>query len=247
MSSSNSTVWIVGSGPGDPELMTVKAQRLLHDAGLVVFDEDVQEAVLATIPGSASKLMVPRSSGDSADATPIRMALPMMLESARHGRSVVRLTSGDPTIFSRTAEEFTLLREAGFAPQLVPGITAGLGAAASLGVALTQRWGARSVTFASAASGKEEKELIAEAKRWPLDTTLVLYIGLRRMENASRALLRAGWAPTTPVAVVSHATTSKEQSLRATLGTLEQRLGRAKLDEPALLVVGAVVGVASPG
>jgi uroporphyrin-III C-methyltransferase len=231
------TVHLVGAGPGDPELLTVRAARLLGSAAVVAYDELVPEAILALAPEAAELVPVGRR------ARGVRhhegRIHPIVLERARAGLDVVRLKGGDPFVFGRGGEEAEELTAAGIPFTVVPGITAALGAAASAGLPLTYRGVSRSVTLATAHREGDAEE--PHASELPSDGTLVLYMGLERLERALAALIASGRAPTTPAALVSKATTPSEVVVMGTLGDLAARVRALGLEPPALLLVGEAI------
>jgi uroporphyrin-III C-methyltransferase/precorrin-2 dehydrogenase/sirohydrochlorin ferrochelatase len=229
-------VWLVGAGPGDPELLTVRAHRLLSTARVVAYDELVSPAVLALVPPEAERIPVGRRArGCRHHEARIH---PLIVERALEGHEVVRLKGGDPFVFGRGGEEAEELAAARVPFEVVPGISAGLGAAASTGIPLTHRECASSVTFVTAHAAGDEVHLapnVTEAG------TLVFYMGLGRLAETCAGLITAGRAPTTPAAVVSRATQPDERVLVGTLADLPALVQAAALEAPALLLVGNVV------
>jgi uroporphyrin-III C-methyltransferase len=238
-------VWLVGAGPGDPELLTVRAHRLLVAARVVAFDELVSPAILALAPADAERIPVGRrAAGCRHHEARIH---PLVVQRALQGHDVVRIKGGDPFVFGRGGEEAEELAAARVPFEVVPGISAALGAAASTGIPLTHRECASSVTFATAHAARDE-DVEAMAARVPRDGTVVMYMGLSRLEPTCAALIAAGRPARTPAALVSRATLPYQ---RVTVGTLADIAARAHdegLAAPAILVVGEVVArrVASP-
>jgi uroporphyrin-III C-methyltransferase len=231
-------VFLVGAGPGDPELLTVRAYRLLASAKVVAHDELVGEAILSIAPADAELVPVGRRRGTCPEAPAIH---PAVLERALAGLDVVRLKGGDPLIFGRGGEEAEQLAKAGIPFEIVPGITAALGAAATAGIPLTHREAASSVTFVTAHKKHDDAadDLLA---RVPRSGTVVLYMGLASLGTLARALVSSGRSPETPVAVVSHATLPTERTVIAPLRSVAEAVTEANLAAPALVVVGEVVG-----
>ncbi len=229
-------VWLVGAGPGDPELLTVRAHRLLTTAQVVAYDELVSPAVLALVPPGAERIPVGRRArGCRHHEARIH---PLVVERALEGREVVRLKGGDPFVFGRGGEEAEELAAARVPFEVVPGISAGLGAAASTGIPLTHRECASSVTFVTAHAAGDEAHLapnVTEAG------TLVFYMGLGRLAETCAGLIAGGRAPATPAAVVSRATLPDERVVAGTLADLPALVQAAAVEAPALLVVGEVV------
>lgn len=240
-------VSLVGVGPGDPELLTLKAVRALAEAEVVAYDELVSEEILALAPEGAERIAVGRRGGGvrhhEVDLHPV------VVERARMGRRVVRLKGGDPSIFGRVGEEALVLAEAGIPFEVVPGVSAALGAAASLALPLTHRLVSSTVTFVTAhlASKEDGSPDIARFERQiadlPKEGTLVFYMGLGTLPQLATALERAGWSLETPALGVSKATTPEERHVTGTLRTLPALVAEAKLAAPALVIVGSVVSV----
>jgi uroporphyrin-III C-methyltransferase/precorrin-2 dehydrogenase/sirohydrochlorin ferrochelatase len=233
-------VWLVGAGPGDPELLTRKAYALLSEASVVAYDELVPPPILAIAHASAERIPVGRrANGCRHHEGRIH---PLVLERALSGQDVVRLKGGDPLVFGRGGEEAAELDAHGIPFGVVPGITAALGAAASIGVALTHREHASMVTLATAHAAHDGQPLDL-----PLGGTLVLYMGLSRLEAICAALVERGRPPATPAALVSHATLPTERLVRGTLADLPARVRDAGVEPPAILIVGEVVALAAGG
>jgi uroporphyrin-III C-methyltransferase len=231
-------VLLVGAGPGDPELLTVRAHRLLTGAEVVAYDELVGPAVLALAPAGAERIAVGRRKG--APGEPVAGIHPAVIERALAGIDVVRLKGGDPLVFGRGGEEAEALTRRGIPFEIVPGVSAALGAAASVGIPLTHREVASSVTFVTAHLRAGELELAAVTAGPPAGT-LVVYMGLTRLEEVVSALVVGGRAPATPAAVVSRATLPDERTVIGDLATIAAAVREAKLETPALLIVGEVV------
>jgi len=231
-------VWLVGSGPGDPELLTVRAHRIITSARVVAYDELVSTEILALAPAGAERIAVGRrASGCRHHEARIH---PLVVQRALEGEDVVRIKGGDPLVFGRGGEEADELAVARIPFAIVPGISAALGAAASTGIPLTHRDCASSVTLATAHAARNggEPDLIGSV---PARGTIVFYMGLGRIAATCRALVEAGRAPATPAAVVSHATRPGERLVTGTLADIAARAEAAELEAPALLVVGEVV------
>lgn len=230
-------VFLVGAGPGDPDLLTVRAHRLLTHADVVAYDELVAPAILALVRPGAELVTVGRRRGTCPDAPPIH---PLVLERALEGRDVIRLKGGDPMIFGRGGEEAAELAALHIPFEIVPGVSAALGAAASAGIPLTHRDASSSVAFVTAhqrhdASGEDL------AARVPREGTVVLYMGLSTLRETALALIRAGRPSSTPACVVSHATLPTQREVTATLGDIADAVLGADLPAPALVIVGEVV------
>ena len=232
-------VWLVGAGPGDPELLTLKAMRALSHADVVCFDELVSAEILALAPARAERIPVGRRAhGCVHNAERIH---PVVIERALAGKTVVRLKGGDPLIFGRGGEEAEELAAARVPFEIVPGISAALGAAASTGIPLTHREAAASVTFATAHGAKGDGDP-SLARTVPPTGTVVLYMGLGRLAETAASLIASGRAPETPVAVIEKATRPDQRVVEGTLASIEARVRAAGLEPPALVIVGEVVG-----
>jgi uroporphyrin-III C-methyltransferase len=238
-------VWLVGAGPGDPELLTVRAHRLLASADVVAYDELVSKEILAIAAPEAELIPVGRRANGCRHHE--GKLHPLVVRRALAGRTVVRLKGGDPFVFGRGGEEAEELAAAGIPFGVVPGISAALGAAASLHIPLTHREVATSVTLTTAhgSSVDREGELLAGI---PSSGTLVFYMGLGKLEDRTATLVAAGRSASTPVAVVSKATLPDERAVYGTLANIAERVREANLPAPALVIVGEVVAraVASP-
>lgn len=225
-------VYLVGAGPGDPKLLTIRALELMRSAEVVAYDELVPPQILALVPAQAELLAVGRRHGHG--KTGYRLH-PMVLERARAGRIVVRLKSGDPLIFGRGAEEAEELAEAGIPYEIVPGVSAALGAAASAGIPLTDRRYASQVTLATGRSAEEEAANSRE--------TLVLYMAAHRLAENLQRLIAQGRAPSTPAAYVAAATTPEQHVISGTLADLALRVASEHRSGPALVIIGDVVAL----
>jgi uroporphyrin-III C-methyltransferase len=240
-------VWLVGAGPGDPELLTVRAHRLLASARVVAFDELVSPAILAVAPTDAERIAVGRRAGGCRHHE--ARIHPLVVVRALEGHDVVRLKGGDPLVFGRGGEEAEELAAARVPFEIVPGISAALGAAASSGIPLTHRDCASSVTLATAHAARETESASDLAANLPARGTIVFYMGLGRIQETCSALVDAGRAASTPAAVVSRATLPGERVVVGTLADVVSIAHAAGIESPALLVVGEVIArrVVSPG
>jgi uroporphyrin-III C-methyltransferase len=231
-------VFLVGAGPGDPELLTIRAHRLLSNADVVAYDELVAPEILALAPPGAELIPVGRRRGTCPDAPAIH---PLVLERALAGRDVVRIKGGDPMIFGRGGEEAAQLTALCIPFELVPGVSAALGAASTAGIPLTHRDASSSVSFVTAHKKHDAEDDDDLARRVPREGTVVLYMGLSTLRETARALIAAGRTPSTPVAVVSHATLPTQREVIADLATIADAVDAAALPAPALVIVGEVV------
>jgi uroporphyrin-III C-methyltransferase/precorrin-2 dehydrogenase/sirohydrochlorin ferrochelatase len=231
-------VTLVGAGPGDPELLTLKALRALQDADVILHDRLVPGAVLDLARRDAALICVGKSAGGAGSTQEEINAL--MIGHANQGKRVVRLKGGDPFIFGRGGEELQALAAAGINFSVVPGITAALGAAAYAGIPLTHREHAHSVTFVTGhADGPDWRALGAPG------ATAVFYMGLARLDHIVEKLLEHGAAPARPAGVIARGTAPDQRVITATLATIRGIAAAAKLESPALFVVGDVVALHS--
>lgn len=233
--SSKGKVYLVGAGPGDPELLTMRAAKLLRGADVVLHDDLVPAEILALAGPQAAIVNVGKRCG--AKRITQQEINEQMIAAARSGQTVVRLKSGDPGIFGRLAEEIDALKEARVAYEIVPGITAGIGAAAALGVSLTDRRKAARVVIVSGhkahtgeRDGKIDWKMLARK-----DATLVIYMPGHEFEALQKELLDAGLTSETPAAIISRATTREQQQEFTTIGNLRTARGLAA---PSLLLIG---------
>jgi uroporphyrin-III C-methyltransferase len=229
-------VWLVGAGPGDPELLTVRAHRLIATAQVVAYDELVGPEILSIAPVGAELIAVGRRAGGCRHHE--ARIHPVVIERALEGKDVVRLKGGDPLVFGRGGEEAEELAVARVPFEVVPGISAALGAAASANIPLTHRECSASVTLVTAHAASGDPDVVATV---PPSGTLVFYMGLARIDETCRALVAAGRAASTPAAVVSRATLPDARVVVGTLADIAAKTGDAGLVAPALLVVGEVV------
>jgi uroporphyrin-III C-methyltransferase/precorrin-2 dehydrogenase/sirohydrochlorin ferrochelatase len=235
-------VTLVGAGPGDPDLLTVKALRALQDADVVFYDELVSPEILDRARRDASRIPVGRRAGKPGIGQ--GAINQFMIEAARSGQRAVRLKGGDPFVFGRGGEEIEALRQAGIAYSVIPGITAGLGVAAQFEVPLTLRHEALRITFLTAHKAKD-----AEAVDWSTLTdekmTVVVYMGMTAAPSVRAGLLAAGRSPHTPVGVFARATRPDAQTAVGTLDELPDLI--QKIDGgPAILIIGDVVAHSAP-
>ncbi|MGB8397181.1 siroheme synthase CysG [Bradyrhizobium sp.] len=235
-------VTLVGAGPGDPDLLTIKALRALQDADVVFHDELVSQEILDRARRDASRIAVGRRVGKPGIGQHAINRL--LIEAAKSGQRAVRLKGGDPFIFGRGGEEIEALREAGVAYSVIPGITAGLGAAAQFEAPLTYRHEALRITFLTAHKASD-----AETVDWSVLTdkkmTVVVYMGMTAAPSIRAGLLAAGRSPQTPVGVFARVTRPDAQ---AAVGTLEQLPDLLNMIDggPAILIIGDVVAHSAP-
>lgn len=239
------SVCLVGAGPGDPELLTLKALRALQDADVVLHDRLVSPAVLDLARRDAARICVGKAAGRAGSTQEEINAL--LVSHARQGRRVVRLKGGDPFVFGRGGEELQALAAAQIEFSVIPGITAAAGCAAYAGIPLTHRDYAHSVTFV--AGHAQDGKRTGAAPDWRAlamsGITVVFYMGLARLDYIVEKLLEHGATPARPAAIVTQGTTAEQRVITATLATICGVASRSNLESPALLIVGEVVALHS--
>jgi uroporphyrin-III C-methyltransferase len=234
----NAKVWLVGAGPGDPELLTLKAVRALHGADVVLIDDLVNPVVLEHCL-SARVVTVGKRGG--CRSTPQDFIHRLMLRYARQGKCVVRLKGGDPCIFGRGGEEATWLRERGVEVELVNGITAGLAGATNCDIPLTLRGISRGVTLVTAHT--QDDSCLNWRALAQGGTTLVVYMGVAKLEAIQQQLLEAGMAADMPVAMIENASLPGQRECRSALSCMHEDARDFALKSPAILVIGRVAAV----
>lgn len=235
------TVYLVGAGPGDPGLMTVKAARILETADVVVYDHLVGDAILDRLPARVERIYAGKETGShTMDQASINAVLE---ERARRGETVVRLKGGDPFVFGRGGEEAEYLAERGIPFEVVPGVTSAVGVPAYAGIPVTHRGVAASVAVVTGRAGPVGEAPDVGWERIAGADTIVVLMGVANQEPLVRALLDGGRSPETPVAAIRWGTTAQQRIVIGTLATIGRRMRDANLRPPALLVVGNVVSL----
>jgi uroporphyrin-III C-methyltransferase/precorrin-2 dehydrogenase/sirohydrochlorin ferrochelatase/uroporphyrin-III C-methyltransferase len=234
-------IYLVGAGPGDPELLTVKAMRLISEAAVVVFDRLVSDEILARIPEGTDRIFVGKA--PQCHYLAQEEINNLLITLAQAGQTVVRLKGGDPFIFGRGGEEAEALRAHGIPVEIVPGISAAAGCAAAIGIPLTHRDLATGVRFVT---GHRRNGLPLDLNWKSLadqDTTLVVYMGLKNFPEIADQLISAGLSPTTPVVAISSGSMPDQKICAGLLGELPMRLPMLNLRSPVLFVIGKVVAL----
>lgn len=234
-------VYLVGAGPGDPELLTVKAARLLQNADAVVYDRLVGDGIMDLVPQGAARIYVGKEAGYHHMAQDEINDL--LYRTARPGRTVVRLKGGDPFIFGRGSEEALYLRTRGVQVEVVPGITAASGCCSAIGVPLTHRGYATGFRIITGHCGGDlpldfDWRCLADPK-----TTLVVYMGAANLPEIAHQLMANGLPGSTPAAAIASGTLPEQKVRRGTLADLPKRLETAALPSPVLIVIGKVVAL----
>jgi uroporphyrinogen III methyltransferase / synthase len=241
------TVYLVGAGPGDPGLITVRGRVLLDDCDAIVYDALVSPELLSDV--RARRAAPPelhfagKRGGDESSARQHEITA-LLVHLARRGKSVVRLKGGDPFVFGRGSEEAQALARASIPFEIVPGVTAGVAAPAYAGIPVTHRGFATGVTFVT---GHEDPAKAASQTDWKAlartGTTIVLYMGVRSLARTANALMAGGMPPATPAAAIQWATYPAQRTVEATLATLAERVAGAGLTAPVLAVIGRVAAL----
>ena len=237
-------VWLVGAGPGDPDLITVRGMKLLQQADVIIHDRLVAPALLDYCRPDARRLYVGKRCGRH--SVPQNEINALLVREALKGRQIVRLKGGDPFIFGRGGEEMSELQRHGVAVSVVPGITAAAGCAAATGIPLTHRDHAASVCLVTAhrrdgAPQTDWAALAADPQR-----TLVCYMGLSELGNITEQLTRHGLSADTPAALISEGTTARQKAARCTLASLSDTAQQTKMSSPCLVMIGSVVSLGDP-
>ncbi len=237
-------VYLVGAGPGDPGLLTVKGKIILEHCDVVLYDALVAPEIMALVPSTAEKLYVgKRANHHSLPQTEIT---DLLIQKAQTAAVVVRLKGGDPFVFGRGGEEMLALRAAGIEVEVIPGITAGIAAPAYAGIPVTHRTLSASVLFVTGheAIDKDRPDVDWQAIATCVGT-LVIYMGIHNLPTIVPQLLAGGCAPETPVAVIRWGTTPQQAELTTTLAALPDHYDSPALQPPAIVVIGDVVSLST--
>lgn len=235
-------VYLVGAGPGDPELLTVKAARLLREADVVVYDRLVSPDILDLVPAGTLRIFAGKASANH--HMPQDRINDLLAKLARGNRQVVRLKGGDPFVFGRGGEEAEHLARHGIRFEVVPGITAAAGCTSRIGIPLTHRGMATGVRLVTGHCQADRSLDLNWTSLADPDTTLVFYMSLANLPQICTELIAAGLSGDTPAAAIASGTTRREKVCIGTLADLPQRVAAAQLKAPVLTVIGRVVGLA---
>lgn len=237
-------VYIVGAGPGDPDLLTVRALGLLRSADAVIHDYLVPPEILSLAPAKARRICYARKGRTAGHGSALKQAAihEAMVRMAREGKRVLRLKSGDPLVFGRGGEEAEFLAAAGIPFEIVPGITAAVACAASANLPLTHRRLSSSVTFLAGHESAEKEVPAIDWQGLPKNGTLAVYMGVGRIRALEEDLLRAGFPPGTPCLIVENGTRRGERVVRGPLSGLAGIAEEANIASPAVLFVGRSAG-----
>ena len=235
-------VYLVGAGPGDPKLITLRAVELIKKADVVLYDRLVSKKILAMIPKRAVSIYVGRAVGD--DTTHQENTNELMVKYAQLKKSVVRLKGGDPIIFGRGGEEAEFLKSFNVKYEIIPGITSGIGSATYAGIPLTHRQFASSVVFVTGHEDPEKKTEVVKWKKLAKSVdTIVIMMGLSRIEVISRKLIEGGMDKNMPVAVIQNGTTSKQKMVKGTISNIANKIKRNQIKPPTNIIIGRVVAL----
>ena len=237
-------VHLVGAGPGDLGLVTVRACELVSSCEVLLFDNLVNSSLLERAGSDCELIDVGKAPGRH--AMPQEEIAAILVKEARAGKRVVRLKGGDPFVFGRGGEEMTILRESGIPYEIVPGVTAALACAAYAEIPLTHREHGSSVSFLTGHEDVAKEALRVDFQKFATTGgTLCIYMGIGKLESILKELEKGGMCPDTPAAVVSQGTLERQRKVVSTLGSLLAQVNEAGLVAPAIVFVGAVVGLAS--
>ena len=235
-------VHIVGAGPGDPDLLTIKALRLLQRADVILYDRLVRDEILSLARRDAERFYVGKAKSNHSVAQEDIEA--RMIELAREGKTVIRLKGGDPFVFGRGGEELDALRDANIPVFVTPGVTAATGCAAAANMALTHRDYAQAVTFVTGHAKGETDPALDWSALAALQNTLVVYMGVAKAETIAANLIAHGRDSATPVAVIENGTRANQKIVKGELGRLASLIAAGGIEGPALLVIGEVAALA---
>ena len=233
-------VYLVGAGPGDPKLITLRAVDLIKKADVVLYDRLVSKKILDMIPKRAVSIYVGRAVGD--DTAHQDTTNELMVKYAKLKKSVVRLKGGDPIIFGRGGEEAEFLKSFNVKYEIIPGITSGIGSATYAGIPLTHRQFASSVVFVTGHEDPEKKTEIVKWKKLAKSVdTIVIMMGLSRIDIISKKLIDGGMDKNMPVAVIQNGTTSQQKMIKGTISNITNKIKRNKIKPPTNIIIGRVV------
>ncbi|MGI0081781.1 MAG: uroporphyrinogen-III C-methyltransferase [Nitrosopumilaceae archaeon] len=232
-------VYLVGAGPGDPKLITLKAVETIKKADVVLYDRLVGKGILSLIPKRTQKIYVGRDVGD--DYKHQDSTNDLMLKFAKTKKNIVRLKGGDPFIFGRGGEEAEFLHKHKIKFELIPGITSGIGSAEYSGIPLTHRDHSSSVVFVTVHEDAKKKKESVKWKRLAKSVdTIVVMMGLSRLEKICKELILGGMSKKTPVAVIQDGTTPKHRMVKGNLSNISSKVRQAQIKPPSIIIIGKV-------
>jgi uroporphyrin-III C-methyltransferase len=235
-------VFICGAGPGDPKLITIRAMEVLNNCDVVLYDRLVCKDLIDQIPVTSEKIYVGRSVGDSTTHQDVTNEL--MVEHAKKGKTVVRLKGGDPFIFGRGAEEAEYLLNHNIDFEIIPGITSAIGSAAYAGIPLTHRRFASSIAIVT---GHEDPKKRESNVKWDklakTVNTIVILMGVEKLEYISHKLIKAGMSKESDVAIIENGTTKKQRIVKGNLSNIVEKAKEKEMKSPAIIIIGKVVSL----
>ncbi len=238
----NGKVLIVGAGPGDPKLITLKAVDAIKSADVVLYDRLVSPQIINMIPKKTEKVYVGRDVGD--DYKHQDTTNDLMVQFAKKKKKVVRLKGGDPFIFGRGGEEAEFLRKHKIPYEIIPGITSGIGSAEYSGIPLTHRDYASSVVFVTGHEDARKKSEVVNWKKLAKSVdTIVIMMGLSRLDIISKRLISGGLDKKTPVAIIQNGTTKKHRMIKGSLSSIAKKVKQENIRPPSIIIIGKVVSL----
>ncbi len=231
---------MVGAGPGDPDLLTVRANRLIRQCDALVYDALVPNEILKLVKEDCKCIFVGKRRGHH--STPQLRINALLVDLAKQHNCVVRLKGGDPFVFGRGGEEAIYLQQHGISVKVVPGITSGVAAAAYLGIPLTHRLAGSSVTFVTGHEGINKKHPLVDWQALAKGSnTLIIYMGIHNISFIVNELLEGGLSPQVPVAVIQQATVTGQKYLKTSLDMLVYEVERKQMSSPAIVIIGQII------
>jgi uroporphyrinogen III methyltransferase/synthase len=234
-------VFLVGAGPGDQKLLTIKAFELLKEADVVIYDRLVSESILKLVPKSAEKIYVGKSA--KKHALPQEKIAELLIKKALEGKKAVRLKGGDPFLFGRGGEEAEALAEQGIDFEVVPGVTSAIAAPAYAGIPLTHRDYASSVAIVTGHRAENAERSVNWAEIAGSVDTIVILMGVGELESIANQLIEDGLNPNTPVALIEWGTLKRQRSLMGKIGTIAKEAEKKNVKPPSVIVIGEVVNL----
>ncbi|MCL5963852.1 MAG: uroporphyrinogen-III C-methyltransferase [Candidatus Thermoplasmatota archaeon] len=233
-------VYLIGAGPGDPDLLTVRATEILKNVNCVLYDDLVSKDIIAIIPKKIKKIKVGKIKGEDTDKQQEKINN-LMVKLSKEGKSVARLKSGDPFLFGRGGEEMLILKKEHINYEIVPGITSAIGVPTSIGLPVTHR------DYSSSLMILPGHMKVKNRLNWrniaEFDGTIVFLMGAENLEIIVSNLLNAGMVPTLPVCLISNGTTRKEKILKGLLSDIVYKAKKQKMQSPLIIVIGKVVDI----
>jgi len=234
-------VYLVGAGPGDPKLLTIKAAELLKEADVVIYDRLVGESILSLASEKAEKIYVGKRTGKH--EIPQEKITELIIEKSQHGGKIVRLKGGDPFIFGRGGEEAEALAEKGITFEVVPGVSSAVAAPMYAGIPLTHRDYAASVAIVTGHRGEDAKQIIDWAKIASAVDTTVILMGVESLQEITQKILEGGLDPKTPAAIIQSGTREEQRTVLTQLDSLAKDAEKNEVTPPAVIVIGKVVSL----